>query len=202
MDLNSHNVSDREIESIEHRDDGVNSPTKHKSPSKKSKSKDVLISEGYLEILGSREPGPTISPMNDAELDDSQQLLIDKQTTLMKAMKAAADGNAEDASFLFRLHSRMTTSSTSVTQPNTTVREVVELPKKKDYIDLTIKDAHQPDELPFVENGITFMPGMRITKFSQTPLNVYTEIRVFDRSCTKHDYFNINTLLRQKYKGI
>lgn len=75
-------------------------------------------------------------------------------------MKAANDGDAEEASYLFRLHSTMvipTQASQAITvdiqrpKANTTDRVVTK-------IDLTKEEAIE-DEAPFVENGITFMPG-------------------------------------------
>lgn len=146
---------------IERQTKAILSPNK-KSPSKKSQIKDTMIPGNYFEILGSKDPGPSISQLPEEDVDDTQQLLLDKQTTLMKAMKAAADGNAEDASFLFRLHSRMSTSSAATVQTNTKPREIIKLPMTStSHVDLTSIDDKAEDEFPFIENGITFMPGVK-----------------------------------------
>lgn len=80
-----------------------------RSPSKRSREKSQAIPTDYLEILGSRAPDPATSSQTVANNHDTdlEEMIKDKQVTLEKAMKAASDGNAEDAAFLFRLHSRM-----------------------------------------------------------------------------------------------
>lgn len=84
-------------------------------------------------------------------------MIKDKQLTLDKAMKAASDGNAEDASFLFWLHSRMIIP-TKATKLNETSIPIMSL--AKDKLSTRVKEVcDKEDELPFVENGITFMPG-------------------------------------------
>lgn len=69
-------------------------------------------------------------------------------------MKAASDGDAEEASYLFRIHSKMMIQppvSKTTQPPNTDFStHTVELTKDELEID---------DEKPFVENGIMFMPG-------------------------------------------
>lgn len=77
-------------------------------------------------------------------------------------MKAATDGNAEDASFLFRLHSRMII-------PKPIRNERADVPATAGVVDSVEVDNQQtakatvmPEELhkePFIENGITFLPG-------------------------------------------
>lgn len=133
------------------------------SPRKQvSKSKSTLP-DGYLEILGSdslidKSPKATVE-----ETDDINQLISDKQKTLARAMKAATEGDAEEASYLFRLHSKMV-----IPQATETNRPANPLPKASTTldtiatkIDLTRKDEATDDETPFMENGITFMPGER-----------------------------------------
>lgn len=76
--------------------------------------------------------------------------------TLNKAMKAAKDGDADEAAFLFRLHSRMglpvaTVPTATVTSNNMTMRATSNSEKA-----LNISGEI---EKPFVENGVTFMPG-------------------------------------------
>lgn len=95
-------------------------------------------------------------------------MIKDKQITLQKAMKAAQEGDAEEASYLFRLHSRM-----KIDLPKRTV-ERTESSKKTDDVQaptvkITSEDSASKDlesnEKPIVENGITFMPGMRKTLY-------------------------------------
>lgn len=128
------------------------------SPLKK-RSKDIatpLVTTDYLEILGSNDTEPA-REMRSQEIDDErEQLIKDKQSTLEKAMKAASEGNAEDSSFLFRLHSRMVipplSDSISINVQRVRVKPDV-MPSEVTEI------AATNDEEPFVENGITFMPG-------------------------------------------
>lgn len=128
------------------------------SPSKK-KSKDKttpLVTTDYLEILGSNVTEPTRDVQDQIVDDEREQLIKDKQATLEKAMKAASDGNAEDASFLFRLHSRMVIPPLTVDSLEN-VQRVTISPREVQREDTVITIGE--DERPFVENGITFMPG-------------------------------------------
>lgn len=131
--------------------------TVNSSPSKK-RAKDKTtqpITSDYLEILGSNVAEPR---SDDRELnleDEHEQLIKDQQVTLDKAMKAASDGNADDASFLFRIHSRM------IIPPLASVKSSI-IPKTTASPTTVSKEVAGPpvsDEEPFVENGITFMPG-------------------------------------------
>lgn len=89
--------------------------------------------------------------------DEERQFLLDKQLTLKKAMKAATEGNAVEASFLFRLHARMI-------RPIPVKAVIAERPTKI-VIDVTGEESitqnvtEEGSEEPFVENGVTFMPG-------------------------------------------
>lgn len=100
--------------------------------------------------------------LNDP-VDEQEQMIIDKQATLAKAMKAAKDGNAEDAAFLFRLHSRMiipkpATNTRAIS--NSTTSEVIDLiDGNKNQSMPTATVPIEESEEPFVENGITFLPG-------------------------------------------
>lgn len=135
--------------------------TVNTSPSKdKSKDKTVqLVTSDYLEILGSNMKEPTVVNQELNLEDKREQLIKDKQATLEKAVKAASDGNTDDASFLFRLHSRMVIPSLTSTQPDLASTQPVVTTK----VTLNQRSDHETtvgaDEEPFVENGITFMPG-------------------------------------------
>lgn len=120
------------------------------------------VADGYLEILGSTEPPTQSTTSVNQEEDELAQIIKDKQITLQKAMKAAQDGDAEEASYLFRLHSRMKIelpkrSGDRIETPDkameTRAQEVM-----KNVIDLNLKET-DGTEKPIVENGITFMPG-------------------------------------------
>lgn len=72
-------------------------------------------------------------------------------------MKAATEGNAEEASFLFRLHARMIRPIPVKTNvPGIPAKTVLEV-SGEETITQTMTEGN--DEEPFVENGITFMPG-------------------------------------------
>lgn len=134
---------------------------------KKSKQAAVsttLLPDSYLEILGSsgqsKVVAKTINSV-DVEGSDHEQIEKDMKLTLDKAMKAAKEGDADEASFLFRLHARMKSSSTQAIR-NEAVAELVTTPlaindTSKDSIEL-IQNLVK-EELPIIENGITFMPG-------------------------------------------
>lgn len=71
-------------------------------------------------------------------------------------MKAASDGNAEDTSFLFRLHSRMVIPPQSNDPTNNIPRTLLE----PNIVPIDESGAVVVDDKePFVENGITFIPG-------------------------------------------
>lgn len=133
------------------------------SPKKQSQvaATSKTVQEGYLEILGSAEPSTTINSSVNNEDEELAQIRRDMQITLQKAMKAAQDGEAEEAAYLFRLHSRMkielpkrpiTTSSGFVNSES----------KQREQEQVTLSDTQVETgeiEKPIVENGITFMPG-------------------------------------------
>lgn len=78
------------------------------SPSKKQPEKTAsLLPDSYLEILGSETPIVNTNREVQEGEDDIAQMILDKQKTLTRAMKAATDGDSEEASYLFRLHSKM-----------------------------------------------------------------------------------------------
>lgn len=112
-----------------------------------------MLPDSYLEILGCDEPSTQAEkrPLDNEE--EIEQLILDKQRTLSRAMKAATDGDAEEAADLFRLHSKM------VIQPPVKTTQPVKGEVSKPTTDLTSEDLGVDDEKPFVENGITFMPG-------------------------------------------
>lgn len=140
------------------------SPKKTTSSPKKQSSKAVsLLPNSYLEILGSETPVGDANPETLDGEDEIAQMTLDKQKTLTRAMKAATDGDAEEASYLFRLHSKMvipqSKKSSSVNPEDGSLsigRQVAPLPPTK-AIDISNSDNQV--EKPFIENGVTFMPG-------------------------------------------
>lgn len=135
------------------------------SPKKQISKSTTIVPSSYLEILGNEAPTSNTDSNSRDNDDDVAQLVADKQRTLARAMQAAKDGDAEEASYLFRLHSKMTVNNTP--EINTVViRKPAETKavRESGTIDLTNDVVvEQQDEKPFVENGITFMPGMIIT---------------------------------------
>ena len=128
------------------------------SPKKQATKSKSLLPDSYLEILGS-ETLVNTQKEKTVEPDEIAQLISDKQKTLVRAMKAANDGDAEEASYLFRLHATMIIPQSN---PVTSERRVKTIPmtrKCHTHIDLTEEDKIDEEEKPFVENGITFMPG-------------------------------------------
>lgn len=113
-----------------------------------------MLPNSYLEILGNKEPETTVRKDTSDEEDEVAQLILDKQRTLAKAMKAAQDRDADEASYLFRMHSKMI-----ITQPTSKDKQSVAVETSKTQIEKDIPLGKGDDEQPFVENGITFMPG-------------------------------------------
>lgn len=114
-----------------------------------------MLPDSYLEILGSEEPSapPGVDTTTDKE-DGIAQLFLYKHRTLIRAMKAATDGDTEEASYLFRLHSTMVIPRL---MKKTSLTQTVVIPAPQS--DLANKELELDDEKPFVQNGITFMPG-------------------------------------------
>lgn len=131
------------------------SPKKTQTSPKKQPAKSTsMLPDSYLEILGSIEPTTQLQNEITEEDDDVAQLILDKQKTLARAMKAATDGDAEGASYLFRLHSKMVIHPPvlrSIPPPMIETKAA-----KSNLID---DESKIEDEKPFVENGITFVPG-------------------------------------------
>lgn len=72
---------------------GLPSPKKlPSSPKKQATRTKTILPESYLEILGSNEPLAQSSEEVGEEADEVAQLILDKQKTLARAMKAATDG--------------------------------------------------------------------------------------------------------------
>lgn len=116
-----------------------------------------MLPDSYLEVLGSKDPFTQLTKEVIDEEDEVAQLISDKQKTLARAMKAATEGDAEEASYLFRLHSKMLVpSATSNTSQNHKVDVTITKVETQDVV------LETDEEKPFVENGITFMPGTYI----------------------------------------
>lgn len=135
------------------------------SPTKKQQEKtSSLLPDSYLEILGSETPiVNSIRDVQEGE-DDVAQMILDKQKTLTRAMKAAKDGDAEEASYLFRLHAKMIipqAKKLSNVDPKDITTAIVKQTQTqlRPQVDVTISSTSDDVEKPFVENGITFMPG-------------------------------------------
>lgn len=72
-------------------------------------------------------------------------------------MKTATNGDAEEASYLFRLHSRMIRPLPSNASVSTEkLKTIIDITKDESGEKTTLDDLN---EEPFIENGITFMPG-------------------------------------------
>lgn len=115
-----------------------------------------VLPDGYLEILGSTALQSNAGVNEPHDEGEQRQLILDKQITLNKAMKAAKDGDAEEASFLFRLHSRMSIANSK--SVNSTSGYPKHPPLKVAKVEV-VKTSVVKNERPFVENGVTFMPG-------------------------------------------
>lgn len=133
------------------------------SPSKKQPEKTAsLLPDSYLEILGSETPIVNTNREVQEGEDDIAQMILDKQKTLTRAMKAATDGDSEEASYLFRLHSKMIipqAKKLSDVNSKEISNSIVEKSQAKPQVEIAIKTSNEHEEKPFVENGITFMPG-------------------------------------------
>lgn len=77
-------------------------------------------------------------------------------------MKAATDGNTEEAAFLFRVHSRMIIPTPTRSNVTDNLREVATTDvggKVDNQKENTTVVPEEELEEPFIENGITFLPG-------------------------------------------
>lgn len=130
------------------------------SPKKQSQTTAAskTVPDDYLEILGSAEPPRAPNPSINNEEGEIDQLKRDLEITLQKAMKAAQDGDAEEASYLFRLHSRMKVDLPKRAVATTGILKV----SKNQEVEPNLTNDHAEDidaEKPIIENGMTFMPG-------------------------------------------
>lgn len=147
---------DRVVKSTQPQESPKKQPSSPKKQVTKSKS---LLPDSYLEILGGEAP---LNVQNEKTIETNEvtKLVADKQKTLVRAMKAANDGDTEEASYLFRLHATMIVPQKVTATDERRVPIVPIADRCVTWVNLTAdEDKIDEDEKPFIENGITFMPG-------------------------------------------